>query len=132
MADDLVFNNSEVNSLLHGASGPVVREMRDLGRTVERGAKRRAPNAKIAGGVNARRPVDEPDGPHVDIYTDAEAADGAPIGLFTEVGTAPHVIESHGDYPLRSKDGRVFGKKVNHPGTKEHPHLRPALYEDFD
>lgn len=32
--------------------------------------------------------------------------------------TRPHVIESHGDYPLRNREtGQVFGRIVHHPGT---------------
>jgi hypothetical protein len=52
---------------------------------------------------------------------------GYPIGYGLEIGTAPHVIKSHGLYPLKDKYGRVFGQKVNHPGTLPQPYLRPAL-----
>jgi hypothetical protein len=131
MADETVINRAELDRLLYSPTGEVMQELRKLGKTVERGARRRAPEWAKAG-VNAKEPSVDAEGPHVDIHTEAESADGAPIGLFAEVGTVPHVIESHGDYPLRSKDGRVFGKKVNHPGTKAQPHLRPALYEDID
>lgn len=44
-----------------------------------------------------------------------------------ELGGRPHEIRSHGDYPLRSKDGRVFGKVVHHPGTPAQPYLRPGV-----
>ncbi len=44
-----------------------------------------------------------------------------------EHGTRPHVIESHGNYPLRSADGRVFGRRVQHPGTPALHLLRRAL-----
>ncbi len=44
-----------------------------------------------------------------------------------EHGTRPHVIESHGDWPLRSADGRVFGRRVQHPGTPALHILRRAL-----
>src|SRR5690349_8498292 len=37
-----------------------------------------------------------------------------PKSALLEFGTRPHVIESHGDYPLRNaKTGQVFGRKVN-------------------
>lgn len=54
---------------------------------------------------------------------------GTPVSyaLPVELGARPHVIESHGDYPLRSKSGQVFGKKVHHPGNPPSPFLRPAL-----
>lgn len=132
MADDFVINQREMDELLRGESGEVMQELRRLGKTVERGAKRRAPTW-AADGVNAKEPKVDAVGAYVDIATEAESAEGAPIGLFAEVGTKPHVIESHGDYPLRNaKTGQAFGKKVNHPGTEAQPHLRPALYEDFD
>jgi hypothetical protein len=130
MGDDLVINQREMDELLHGHTGPVRAELRTLGKQVERGAQRRAPEWAREG-VNTKEPAVDAAGPYVDIATEAESADGAPIGLFAELGTPPHVIESHGDYPLRSKTGQVFGRKVNHPGTKAQPHLRPALYEDI-
>lgn len=132
MADNLVINDSEMRHLLTGATGEVMQELRRLGNVVERGAKRRT-HGRIAAGVKAHEPgVDNGEG-YVDVETGAEDEHGAPIGLFVEVGTAPHVIESHGPYPLRNATtGQVFGKKVNHPGTEAQPHLRPALFEDFD
>lgn len=132
MADDLVINDSEMRQLLTGATGEVMQELRRLGGVVERGAKRRT-HGRIAAGVKAHEPGVEDGNGYVDIETAAEDENGAPIGLFIEVGTRPHVIESHGNYPLRNAaTGQVFGKKVNHPGTEAQPHLRPALYEDFD
>jgi hypothetical protein len=132
MGDDLVINQQEMDHLLHGDTGEVMQELRRLGRTVERGAKRRAPEW-ARDGVNAKEPKVDATGPYVDIATEAESSDGAPIGLFAEVGTRPHIIRSKGDWPLRNrKTGQVFGKEVNHPGTQAQPHLRPALYEDID
>lgn len=60
-------------------------------------------------------------GLYADIGTDVWYA------LFPELGTGPHVIESHGDYPLRNAKGQTFGRKVNHPGTQAQPYLRPSL-----
>jgi hypothetical protein len=49
--------------------------------------------------------------------------------LVNELGSRPHLIESHGDYPLRNREtGQVFGRVVHHPGTLAQPFLRPALY----
>jgi hypothetical protein len=131
VGDDLVINQREMDRLLRSDTGEVMQELRRLGKTVERGAKRRT-HGRIAAGVKAHEPAVDAQGPHVDIETGAENEHGAPIGLFVEVGTVPHVIESHGDYPLRNRStGQVFGRKVNHPGTEAQPHLRPALYEDI-
>lgn len=133
MADDFRIDQREMDRLLRGDTGEVMQELRRLGKVVERGAKRRT-HGRIAEGVRAHEPKVDAAGPYVDVETGAEDAEtGAPIGLFIEVGTRPHVIESHGDYPLRNREtGQVFGRKVNHPGTEAQPHLRPALYEDFD
>lgn len=67
------------------------------------------------------------EGPYRDVGSDATTPDGYPYPLGLELGTPPHTIESHGDYPLRSKDGRVFGRVVQHPGTQPYPWCRAAL-----
>jgi HK97 gp10 family phage protein len=47
-----------------------------------------------------------------------------------EYGSRPHVIESHGPWPLRNHEtGEVFGRVVNHPGTRAQPFMRPAMYK---
>jgi hypothetical protein len=68
-------------------------------------------------------------GPWWDIGTgdDALTPSGTNYPLILELGSRPHVIESHGNYPLRDKHGRVFGKRVNHPGTQPYPWLRAAV-----
>jgi hypothetical protein len=67
------------------------------------------------------------EGIYRDIGSDATTPDGTPYPLILDLGSKPHVIESHGDYPLRSKDGRVFGKRVNHPGTRPTAWCRASL-----
>lgn len=63
-----------------------------------------------------------------DIESPATSVHGAPYGLFMEVGTKPHGIDSKGPWPLRNRHtGQVFGQHVNHPGTAPRPYLRPAL-----
>lgn len=68
-------------------------------------------------------------GPYRDVGSDAETPDGFSYPLALELGTAPHVIESKGDYPLRSNTGQVFGRRVNHPGTRPYPWCRAALQD---
>jgi Bacteriophage HK97-gp10, putative tail-component len=47
-----------------------------------------------------------------------------------EYGSRPHIIQSHGDYPLRNREtGQAFGRLVHHPGTPAQPFMRPALYQ---
>jgi hypothetical protein len=48
---------------------------------------------------------------------------------YVEYGTAPHWIDSHGDWSLRSDDGRYFGRRVWHPGTRANPFMRRALMQ---
>ena len=48
---------------------------------------------------------------------------------YVEYGTRPHIIRSHGDYPLRNREtGEVFGRVVRHPGTQAQPFIRPNFY----
>lgn len=68
-------------------------------------------------------------GPYWDVGTGdaALSPDGTNYPLILELGSRPHVIESHGDYPLRDKYGHIFGRRVNHPGTHPYPWCRAAL-----
>lgn len=52
-------------------------------------------------------------------------------GPYVEYGTSPHVIEARGRaLAFKGSDGvMVFRKRVNHPGTKETPYMRPAAQE---
>lgn len=57
-------------------------------------------------------------------------ADGRTYAGYVELGTSPHIIRSHGPYPLRNAEtGETFGQVVHHPGTRPQPFLRPALYQ---
>lgn len=57
----------------------------------------------------------------------------ADYAIYVEEGTRPHIIRSHGDYPLRNRrTGQVFGRVVHHPGTHPQPFLRPAVYIDHN
>lgn len=52
----------------------------------------------------------------------------APYWAAVEYGSRPHLIESHGPWPLRDREtGAVFGRHVWHPGTPAQPFMRPAL-----
>jgi hypothetical protein len=114
-----------------GGAGPVARYMRSQAEIVTQGAKRRAPvspagsNGRPSGYL--RSSIGHVEGQDsIGIYFDVQAT--ADYALMVEVGTVAHVIESHGDYPLRNaRTGAVFGKRVNHPGTAAQPFLRPAL-----
>jgi len=53
----------------------------------------------------------------------------APYGGYVEFGTGPHVIRPKSkkvpSFVVNGK--RVFATKVNHPGTKAQPYVRPAF-----
>lgn len=53
----------------------------------------------------------------------------APYWSHVEFGTAPHWIDSHGDWSLRSDEGVYFGHRVWHPGTQANPFMRNAIYK---
>lgn len=43
-------------------------------------------------------------------------------GKYVNEGTRPHIIRSHGPWPLRNREtGQVFGPVVHHPGTTAQP-----------
>jgi HK97 gp10 family phage protein len=48
---------------------------------------------------------------------------------YVEYGTAPHWINSHGSWSLRSDEGMYFGRRVWHPGTTANPFMRNAVYQ---
>lgn len=53
---------------------------------------------------------------------------GSPIAPYIVDGTRPHVIQSRGPWALRNREtGQVFGRMVNHPGTKANPFARKAV-----
>lgn len=48
----------------------------------------------------------------------------ADYGKYVNDGTPPHIIRSHGSYPLRNAEtGQVFGPVVHHPGTRAQPFI---------
>lgn len=50
-----------------------------------------------------------------------------PLAHLVEFGSAPHTIEAKpGKVLADPKTGKVFGRKVSHPGTPPKPYLRPA------
>ena len=125
MADDFRVNDAELRFLLEDPSGPVVSDLRESTKRVARGAKRRS-KGRIAEGVKAHEPKRDGRGWHGDVETAAESADGAPIGLFTEVGTKPHVIEPRDKQALAWPGGKHPVKRVNHPGTRAQPFMVPG------
>jgi len=123
------WDEAALHDLLASQDGPVGRDLIRKTEKVTQEAKRLAPvspdgsNGKPSGYMRSRidGKVTTDDG--LVGYVEAHAE----YPIYVEVGTGPHLIESHGDYPLRDSKGHVFGKTVHHPGTHAQPFLRPAL-----
>lgn len=131
------WDEGQLTELLRSEHGPLGRYFAGVvGPAVTQEAKRRAPvspdgshgrpSGYLRSNIGHKTGVDV-HGLHVDIEATAKTPDGVDYSLIVEVGSAPHVIESHGDYPLRDKHGNVFGRRVNHPGTKPANYLRGSL-----
>lgn len=123
-------NTAAVRELTRGRYGPVARDLARRAERVTQEAKRLCPVSPRGSGENRSGYLRSSIGWSIaadvlglfaDVGTEVEYA------LPVEYGTKPHVIESHGDYPLRAADGTVFGKRVNHPGTQAQPFLRPSV-----
>lgn len=69
------------------------------------------------------------DGTYYDVGSDATTEDGVSYPAILDAGSRAHIIESHGDYPLRNAHtGQVFGKRVRHPGTKPTYWCRNSIF----
>ena len=117
--------------LLRSVDGPVGNHLRRAAERVTQEAKRLCPVSPRGSGDNRSGHLRSSIG--FDLVRDAEGL-RADVGttvdyaLPVELGSRPHVIESHGDWPLRNrKTGQVFGRKVQHPGAPAQPFLRPAV-----
>jgi Bacteriophage HK97-gp10, putative tail-component len=123
-------NQPAIRALLAGPQGPVAKDLARKAQKVTQGAKRRCPTSPAGSGGNRpghlRSSISwdmgvDAEGLHADVGTDVSYA------IFVEVGTKPHIIRSHGNWPLRSAKGQVFGRVVHHPGTRAQPYLRPSI-----
>jgi hypothetical protein len=131
----LTWDDGEYGRMMHSSTGEVATFLITLGVQVAVTARSLAP---VSADGSYGRPrgylrdhithvLSTESGLHCDVISPATTPDGFPYGFGMEVGTRPHTITSHGDYPLRAHDGRALGHSVQHPGTKAHPYLRPAL-----
>jgi hypothetical protein len=70
-----------------------------------------------------------PGGTYYDVGSDATTPDGVSYPAILDTGSKPHIIESHGNYPLRNRaTGQAFGKVVHHPGTQPTYWCRLSIY----
>lgn len=119
------FNEEEINKLLHDKNGVAAKHLYQTATKAERVSKRLCPvdTGRLRSSINSGLGVDSK-GLFSYFGTKVEYA------LDVEFGTSPYVIEVKNKKVLANKkDGIIFGKKVNHPGTKAQPFLRPAMIE---
>lgn len=126
----VTINETALRELLTGRNGPVARMLGHQGENVTQEAKRLCPVSPVGASDHPSGQLRSSIGWKLD--TDrgqlvAEVSADTDYALYVEVGTGPHTIRSHGDYPLRNRAGQVFGQEVHHPGTPAQPYLRPAL-----
>lgn len=90
---------------------------------VESNAKKLAPVNKQSGGGNLRQSIRAiPKG------TTGLVDVGAKYAVPVHEGTRPHIIRAKAKKVLADRrNGKFFGKVVNHPGTKAQPFLREAV-----
>lgn len=87
-------------------------------------ALREAPVNKQTGGGNLRQNIKS----RMVSRLIGEVASLAPYSVFVHEGTSPHVIVPVNKRVLANvRTGQIFGKRVNHPGTKANPFLYRAL-----
>lgn len=115
MWDDAVVNDLDevdvrITALRDRLAAEAVQTMKFLCPVSPVGSRHRSGNLRssihaVRGGNGSARWVDI--GP---------TADYAP---YVNNDTVPHIIESHGPWPLRNREtGQVFGRIVHHPGTR--------------
>lgn len=91
---------------------------------LESEAKKEAPVNKQSGGGNLRQSIRA----NFPRPLTAVVGVGAKYGLFVHEGTRPHKITVRNKSVLANKKtGQVFGRTVNHPGTKANPFLKRSI-----
>jgi HK97 gp10 family phage protein len=94
---------------------------------IESSAKRNAPVNKKSGGGSLRQSIKS----RMTGVASGEITVGASYGIYVHEGTRPHQIRIRVKKVLADKRaGRIFGKVVNHPGTKANPFLRKAVEDN--
>ncbi len=122
--------------------------VRELGTGIRRyimildnAAKREAPVNKSHGGGTLRQSINHT----MTGLLSGEVAANASYAGYVEEGTKPHIIESRNKkvlatsarnapgWPIVSKGGyAIFGKRVQHPGTKANPFMQRAIDNTID
>lgn len=93
---------------------------------IENQAKREAPVNKQSGGGNLRQSISS----RMTGTASGVVEVNASYALFVHEGTRPHTIRVQNRRVLANKrTGQIFGRTVNHPGTRANPFLQRAVDE---
>lgn len=114
-------NNARVHHMLHGRTGPVMNDLEQRARRVQRIARAYAP------GRMGRRIRTVIEGGHVRIESTH------PATMYVIKGTRKHIIRPRRKKVLKftTHGHTVFARIVFHPGTKANDFLSKALREGF-
>jgi hypothetical protein len=129
----VVWDDAAAKLFCEADGGPVARAMSQLADGLVLSMKYHCPVSPVDSGRSGtlRSSITkfrQPDGSYL-VGPTALTDGGQLLGPLLEDGTPPHPIDSHGPWPLRSKSGQVFGRHVNHPGTRAQPFIAPAARE---
>lgn len=107
----------EMSTELHSAIGKSIKQ-------VQSKAMREAPVNKQSGGGNLRQSIRA----SMTGALSGVVEVGVQYATYVHDGTRPHIIEVRNKKVLaNSRTGQVFGRKVNHPGTRANPFLQRAV-----
>ena len=110
-------------------------EMKDTAEKTEKEAKRRAPVGKGSRSGELKKGIEMKKRGKMKY----DVTSNAPYSMAVEHGTRPHTIRvktakvlagdgaSSSKFPVSSDGYSVFGKEVNHPGSKSQPFMQPAV-----
>lgn len=116
-------NTVAIRNMLRSPTGPVGRKIATKAQEIEKLATEKAAKHNMQNWVHSA-PLPTVLGTSWLVYCDHPAA------LYVLKGTKPHVIMSHGSWPLRNrKTGEVFGPIVHHPGFAGDNFLKSATEE---
>ncbi len=121
--DDIQKTTRMLRNKAEGAPDQAKKVMLAVAEGLQRDIQERAP--KKTGAMAASIKVEFSDPMTVKVTGNAVAG-------YQEYGTKPHVIlpKNKPYLVFKTKDGRIIRtKKVNHPGTKPQPFIRPAVNE---
>lgn len=100
------------------------RALERSGLKIEGDAKRNAPVNKQAHGGTLRQSISS----HMQGNSSAVVEARAKYAAYVDQGTSPHIINVVNKKVLANRrTGQVFGRRVNHPGTRKQPFFTDAV-----